>query len=443
MKITKFTLYYKFIFFILLCCIGQRCFAVNAEDIAKSKGVFDTIVNNFAILIQPLAEQYLKVAKYIFWTISFLEFTYQIAFKKMFANDFSKIWIFAMTRMLLTTAMFHFALDLETYKGVINWLVNLGNINSVGTIKSSGNVANFIDFSPSALWSKEWEIFGKLITVLLIAAAGGGILSTATGVFLFQLGGGLFMIMLSTVIITMWIIVQTYFVLFVGCFLAGFSGSSWTMNYWQKYLSFMAGAGVKLMTVSIVIGFMNTQMNSPTWITDDVGATTSLLTNFLSTIGVFLFDLALLFGLPRLADSLLSGTISAGLGDVVGAASSVMSGGKMLSSPIAGATKATKGLVSSAAKSSSGGAKSAAFKAMRNELKNGVGAGGSTSDANFREAVKQKGKDAANSVSGITSAKKDLSDGFRKGKDAAQNFANKASSGGGSSGSHLNIDPHK
>lgn len=416
-------------------------------------GVFDTIINGFSGATSKWQGKFLPIAQYIFWTISLLEFTYQLAFKKLLPGEINKLWVFVVTRVVLITLMAQFVLNINVYSGIIDWLIHLGALVGGVDLSTTGTT---IKYSVSELWGTLWNMWAPTLAVLVGAGTASSVALPALGGFLFNIAFAILIVMLIMCSIVMLTLIEAYFVLFGGMFLMGFAGSSWTMNYWQKYLSYVAAVGVRLMFTSLVLGVLSVQWTDTSWLHPITK--TSLLTdpgdvlqNLISMLGVFFFDMIILITFPSKAAAMLNGAVNAGLGEAFGAAAMAMSGGKMLGSPAAMAANVGKNVVGAVA-SAPATAKSAAFKAMRQGMKNNIGGsddGGS--NGKFRELMKSQGQTAASQAT--KSSIKDAVVGekgnnwqsaIQASKQSASNFTNKAGStgSGNSSAAPINANPH-
>ncbi len=419
-----------------------------------STGIFDTIINSYASTTSNWSNTLLPVARYVFWFIAALEFCYQISIKKLLPNELQKLWVFLIVRMFITTVLAIFVLDLQFYTSIVSWFAELGA--AVGGTNMTSSSSSVIDFSPSEFFNAMWDQFFPTISAIMVAAGSVGLVSSATGNFLFGLSGIIIICIFIMVFVVMLTLIEAYFVLFAGIILAGFAGSSWTINYWQKYMSYVGGVAIRLFCTSILLGMITAQWTNPTWLiqvpegSSWITNSTVVIKNLLSMLGAFGFDMVLMVTIPSKAASMLNGTVNASLGEAIGAASMAMSGGRMISSTAAGvgggASSVTKGIVGAGAS-----AKSAAFKAMRDGMNDGMSSEGGGSDEMWKQSVKTSGQNAANK--GLSdSIKKGFSEGkdaFKGGVNAAKNhagaFAGKANSASGpsSGGSSINIDPHR
>ena len=441
--------YLLFLMVFLTLCIAQ----------SHAVGAFDSIVKAFETPAKRWGTDLLKVATYLFWFLSMLEFGYQLTFKRLLPNEISKLWVFVIVRIVITSLLSYFVLNLGTYTGIVSWLIKLGS--SIGGVDLSGG--GLISYSPSTLFGELFGLFGGTLGGLFLAAATTSFLASAVANFMLDIALMILASMLIIVIVVMLTMIEAYFVIFAGFFLVGFAGSSWTMSYWQKYLSYVVAVGIRLFATAIILGIISTQWSAAgsaewlkpidwsTLVSSDSSVIANILNNLISMLGVFLFDMVLIITIPAKAAAMLNGAVNAGLGEAIGAAALAMSGGKIAG----GMVKAGSGVAknaASAALGAGGAAKSAAFKAMRTAAKNNIGGqDGAGGDAKWKAMLKQKGQDAAKTSNsealkgGLNSAKKSFADGTKNSKQAAGQFGNKANSAGSGSSSapSLNINPHK
>ena len=443
--------FYKLFFLtVLLCCTSTSTFAL---------GVFDTVLQSYSNATATWSTTLLPVARYIFWTLSFVEFLYQLSIKKVLPNDIQKLWVFGLTRVIVVTLLSLFVLDLNTYTGIISWFCELGS-KIGGSDLTTGAAAQVINYSPSNLFDGLFGHLGPTISTIILAAAATGLLSTSVGIFLFQLATVILACIFIIVIVVMLTLIEAYFVIFAGIILAGFAGSSWTMNYWQKYLAYVAGVAIRLFCTCVLLGLLTAADWSwikplPDTSAGIVAAFThpgDVVANLLAMLGVFLFNMVVMVTLPSKAAAMLNGSINAGLGEAVGAAALAMSGGKMFaagaSGVLGGGAKLTQGAINAPA-----AAKSAGFKTLRNGMRNQISSGPTNADseAAMKTLLKQQAAKAANNAGvnsvkeGVGAAKDHFSKLASSVKPQAGQFArhSNAASGPAAGGSSLNIDPHK
>ena len=243
-------------------------------------------------------------------------------------------------------------------------------------------------------------------------------------------------------------IIEAYFVLFGGFFLVAFAGSSWTKSYWEKYLSYVVAVGVRLFFTALILGVLQTTWKDNSWVPKSASEITELPFNLLSMLMVLTLDVVLMVTLPSKAAALMNGAVQAGLGEVMGGAALALSGGKALANP----TSAVAGIAKDgikAAVAAPGGAKKAAYSAMREGLKNNIGGAKDGDLSKFRQSIKDTGQKASskNTKEGLSNLK---DSSINKWKDAAQKssnsvstFANKANAADAThSGGSVNVNPH-
>ncbi|MCC2644935.1 MAG: Type secretory pathway TrbL component-like protein [Burkholderiales bacterium] len=422
---------------------------------AHANNAFDSVMLSYATATGKWSNVLLPVARYVFWFIASLEFMYQLTIKRLLPNELQKLWVFLIVRVFVASFLAVFVLDLNFYTAIISWMAKLGALCGGLSFEGTGTPINF---SPSGLFKQIWDVYSPTLYGITIAAGATSLVDTAIGMFLLGLSGVIIICILVIVFSTMLVMVEAYFVIFGGIILAGFAGSSWTLNYWQKYLSYVSGVAVRLFCTSLLLGLISAQMHDHSWITPipeislnilKVGESIKdFLTNTISMLGVFGFNMILMLTLPSKAGAMLNGSVNAGLGEAINAASMAMSGGRMLAAPVAGALggalKIAKGVEGAGA-----AAKSAGFQAMRDGVRSNPNNG--SSDDKWKQMIRASGQDAAKGAvegsikGGVTAAKKSVSEGFSKAKEHGKDFTSNAKSSGGQSagGAPLNIDPHK
>jgi hypothetical protein len=432
-------------------------FCLTLFSHVHAQGLFDTILKSF--YSTGMDKWYPKaqtIAAGIFWTVSLLEFGYLVAFKKMFAGQIDKLWYVIISRAIITSLLFAiFVNDIKLYTGIIEWLLKIGSDFGGGLSKTPG--ADIV--SVSDLFDKMWNALLVPLKIIFVGAAGAGILSPATGIFLFSIAGIIILTILIASVAVMWMVAKAWIVIFGGFILTGFIGSNWTRNYWQKYLSYVIGVGFSLFGLSLVIVMITAQWSNLNWLpalpdinigsfaTDAMGVIGQLFLNLVSILGVLIFDVVLLIGAPMIGSQLASGVVNAGMGDLIAGAATAASGGAMLGKTAQAATKAA-GAAASGVTGAAGAGKKAAIQSMRDSLKNGI-SGGNSDDGAFRDMAKTKAKEAASSASkehrsqGFSDAKDAFKEGMKNTSREGSKFgqhASRASGGGSTSGASVNTN---
>lgn len=297
-------------------------------------GNYDDILNAFINAATTWNVKLLPLVTRIFWGIFAAEFLYQLTFKKILSNDVGKLYVFFVIRMFTAYVFAYIFLNLQTYIGIIGFFTRIGADLGGSTI-SVTHGSGGMGITPSGIMNL---LECKFKGILLILTAGAVI--PLTGGMQTFFGNSLLVviILMNLVAVTMVItMLDAYIVLFGGFILVGFSGSSWTQSYWQKYLSYAVGTGIRLFTTCLILGLIVTAMQ---------GLSLLPTPNALFTLlGVLIMSVYLLMTVPSKAASMLTGSMGGGMGELVGAASMVMAGGS-IAKLAGGAAKSKAGALS-------------------------------------------------------------------------------------------------
>lgn len=437
---------YKFKILLIFICLSIK--------LVFAAGAFDSIVQSYAGVTSTWQIQLLPATKWIFWTLSGLEFSYQMAMKKLLPNEISKLWVWLVVRFIVTVLFAEILLDSNFYIAIVSFFTKLGTKVGGASIDPSASGAQM--YSPSALFQQEWNFFWPSLSVLIIVGGAGNYINSSLGNFFFNMAGAIMICMLILVVVVMLTLIESYFVLFAGFVLTGFVGSSWTINFWQKYLSYVGGVAIRLFCTSMLLGMFSTQWKNPTWLqplsknpSDYLSNAAAVVQNLVAMLGVFLFDMVVMVTLPSKAAAMLNGAVNAGFGEAIGAASMALSGGKILGGVTGGGGQAINSALRGELNAPAA-ARSAAFRAMRSAAKNNIGNDGGGGDEKWKQMLRTTGKDAANKAAtdsmkgGYAAAKESLGSGVKTASNAAKNFSQKSSGvgSGTAGGSTLNMDPH-
>lgn len=416
---------------------------------APSTGILNTLLNSYYSQSSRWVTYLKPIALQMYWFWFTAELLYQITFKKVLANDINKLWYFVMIRTFTGYMFATIFVDPAFYSGIITYFVNLGS--AAGGFSITPNSSNpFGTLSPSGImnvgnctWNNAW-------TIVSGADTGGGI-SISNGVSLpdlksiFTIGmpvltiGVIVYILAAVMALTLFITaLEAFIVMNAGVILLGFAGSSWTMGFWNKYLSYVGGIAIRLFVMCLILGLVRDQLVS------DLGALAGAMQNA-STAGYSMASLASLVGseirmfidvlvctflvikVPAMAGSMLTGTVNSGLGDVIAGASMMLAGAGIA----AGLAKMGVNLGSGG-----GGAKEAFKDTLRGNGGGGLPSGGGSSSSDAMRTASQTAQSATSSAEkaqGIADLSKDL-----KGTSAKSNQSSSSSTTPSNNSSNAN-----
>jgi hypothetical protein len=444
----------KLLFILFVLFIASNSFAAACSVSPGGTSGFDTILNTYSTIAGKWANQLLPKATTLFWGFFGLEFLYQLTFKKILSFDMSKLYVFFVIRIFTAYMFAHIFLDITFYTGIITYFTNLGSQLGGTSITLSGG-ASGMAVSPSSIMN-----FLECQYAIPAGALALGSFSPLGGDLFAMLLFAVLTLILSIPITLMITMIDAYVVIFGGFILCGFSGSSWTQSYWQKYLSYVGGVAIRLFVTCLILGVVIQSfdvLNSMTIPTINVAGMSTgvpdpagMATYIEAMFGLLFFNVVSMVTIPNKAAGMLSGSISGGLGEVIGGASMMMAGMRGMG----GAAGAASALGSSIM-GAPGVGKTAAMGKARELLSNGAGAGSSSSSASdwksqaktagstaAKQSVKDGWKDATSSLKGGSDSK----GGGKKG--ALSELGTSAKEAGNMSGGHggaaeLNVNAHK
>ena len=414
---------------------------------------FDAILSTYATVATKWSVQLLPKVTALFWILFGTEFLYQLTFKKVLAFDLQKLYVFFVIRIFTAYMFAHIFLDITFYTGIITYFTQLGSMLGGSSITLSGG-ASGMAVTPSSIMNYLECQYAKpagALALLSMSPIGGQLF----GMLLFAV----LTLMISIPVSLMITMIDACVVIFGGFILTGFSGSSWTQGYWQRYLSYIGGVAIRLFVTCLILGMVIQSFSvlDSMQILTLAGAFTdpkSVTTYIEAMFGLLFFNVIAMVTIPTKAAGMLSGTINGGLGEVIGDASMMMSGMRGMSGMAGVATSLGGGIMNAP-----GVGKTAAMGKARELLSNS--ANGSSTPSSSPADWKSQAKTA-----GSTAASQSVKDGW---KDAVSTLKGRATQDGKSpgkaggalgelgastkqagnlSGSHgggaeLNINPHK
>lgn len=173
-------------------------------------------------------------------------------------------------------------------------------------------------------------------------------------------------------------LIESYIIIGAGIILLGFGGSRWTSDMATAYLKSAIGTGVKLMLCYLIIGLGYGLFNGA--IPTDANDTANFFTYIFRVVALVLIYVYLVFNIPGLASSMISGSLNMSMGGMLGAAvtagAAAASGGAAVA---AGGAKAAA--LGGAVMDKVGGAGAAIGNAVGSAAKKMTGMEGGTSAA--------------------------------------------------------------
>lgn len=283
-------------------------YAAAQSCVIKGGGILDDILLQFASVatswqhtIEPLAQKF-------FFILFGMEFMWQLAVKKVFAGDIEKLWVFFFTRTVLCFFFAKYLVNIEMYKGVIVFLSGLGS--SMGDFNLSMLPTSGMDtLGPSAVISG----FSCMADMIHLATDQTGTLEYITiKITLAIMQVIIFIVLVAIAYYLMQVLLQAYLLIYAGFLFAGFAGSSWTRNYWERYLSAIISVGSKFLVVCLLMGVLNMQMRG--WANDinqAVNSNLSILAAVIFRVCALAIIISLaIWRLPEWFATALSGQIS-------------------------------------------------------------------------------------------------------------------------------------
>ncbi len=262
---------------------------------------FDNSAKNWQYTIEP-------IAKRLFYLLFTIEFMWQLTVKKVFAGDIEKLWVFFFTRISLCFLFAKYIVNIKLYQQLINYIANIGSQAS-GFSMGSSIGSGVSTLTPS-------EVLGNLSCMTDAIHQ----LTDKTGTFDYitlKITLAIIQVLLLIILIYMAfhlikVILQTYFLLYVGFILTGFSGSSWTYEFWERYIRSIGAIAIKFLAFCFILGVLANQMHA--WSSEIIAANNIA---DLSAIIIKIFVSSLIYTLliselPEWAASSLSGSVRMG-----------------------------------------------------------------------------------------------------------------------------------
>ena len=241
-------------------------------------------------------------------------------------------WIAGFLKKLMTISFFYALLINQStwFPAIINSFVQIG--------QQAGGVSGYLNPS-SILWTGV-QISGAILAACLPSASAGATAGGIVGVLVPGAGAALtaaslipalvalfcaLLIFLAYVVITLTFImatVESYVVMSAGLIFLGFGASRWTVPYTERYISLVVSTGVRLMVLYMIIGLGQTLSN--TWVQEasQIALSTAGLQSLFGLLASVIVFMALAWQVPKLAGSILQGSLQMGSSDLIAPAMS-------------------------------------------------------------------------------------------------------------------------
>lgn len=366
-------------------------------SLSATGGLLDVFLQNYYNASKVWTGVLAPIAIKLFWFWFTCEFLWQLTFKKILTHDLQKLYVFFVIRIFTAYFFAQCFVNPDFYLGIIQYFTILGaKAGGFSVNPTSGNP--FGTLSPSGIINIGLCSWNSLFAFL---GANTGWASVVNAI-IYAVPMIIMTLLITIVAIIMalalvMLALESYIVLFGGFILCGFAGSSWTQSYWQKYLSYVSGIAIRFFVMCLILGLMQTQLNTlfAYIVTASAGSDyVTLIGVFFNTLICMVINAVIVLKVPAMAGAMLSGQVSGSLGDLMQGAAMAMSGASMVKAFGSSATNKTSALAQSALALGSGGASLAA---------NGISKIAATSASSAAKAAGEAGGKAASMSQGVSS----------------------------------------
>jgi type IV secretion system protein TrbL len=241
-------------------------------------------------------------------------------------------WIAGFLKKFMTISFFYALLINQStwFPAIINSFVQIG--------QQAGGVSGYLN--PSTILWTGVQISGAILAASLPSASASSTAGGIVGVLVPGAGAALtaaslipalvalfcaLLIFLAYVVITLTFImatVESYVVMSAGLIFLGFGASRWTVPYTERYISLVVSTGVRLMVLYMIIGLGQTLSN--TWVQEasQIALSTAGLQSLFGLLASVIVFMALAWQVPKLASSILQGSLQMGSSDLIAPAMS-------------------------------------------------------------------------------------------------------------------------
>lgn len=300
----------KWLLALTLMLLPGLAFAASAS---ADTGTLDKIVQTFAATSAGWVPKLEYYANGIFWILVAIDFSWHTINLALAGEDFNGM-VGGLLKKVMAYGFFYFVLEkADTWMpAIINSFSQIGGqvtgINSLspssvmdqgfaaaGTIQNQINQLNFITNAPTVI------ILGWVMIFIILAYA----------------------VCAGQLLVTL---VEAHLAGTAAIILLGFGGSRWTLDYVQKTLGYIMGAGIKLFVIYLIIGTGMPLLDSYISAYNASGGT-SPFSQSLGLMMVAMVFMFLCFQVPSLAAAMLSGGPSMTLGSMMATGATTLAAG--------------------------------------------------------------------------------------------------------------------
>jgi len=265
-------------------------------------------------------------ANKLFGLLAFIDFTWAMIVLFLEGQEMQG-WIAGFLKKFMTISFFYALLINQStwFPAIINSFVQIG--------QQAGGVSGYLNPS-DILWTGV-RISGSILAACVPNAAAGTTAGAVLGAIIPGAGAALtaaslipalvalfcaLLIFLAYVVITLTFImatVESYVVMSAGLIFLGFGASRWTVPYTERYISLVVSTGVRLMVLYMIIGLGQTLSN--TWVQEasQIPLSTAGLQSLFGLLASVIVFMALAWQVPKLAGSILQGSLQMGSSDLI------------------------------------------------------------------------------------------------------------------------------
>jgi type IV secretion system protein TrbL len=270
-------------------------------------------------------------ANKLFGLLAFIDFTWAMIVLFLEGQEMQG-WIAGFLKKFMSISFFYALLINQStwFPAIVNSFVQIG--------QQAGGVSGYLNPS-DILWTGV-QISGSILAACVPNAAAGATAGSILGIIVPGAGAALtaaslipalvalfcaLLIFLAYVVITLTFImatVESYVVMSAGLIFLGFGASRWTVPYTERYISLVVSTGVRLMVLYMIIGLGQTLSN--TWVqqASQIPMSTAGLQALFGLLASVIVFMALAWQVPKLASSILQGSLQMGSSDLIAPAMS-------------------------------------------------------------------------------------------------------------------------
>lgn len=245
----------KVLLLIALYLLASESFASAVCSLTPG-GVLDQFQSDFYNQAQQFAKNVLPTVQGVYWLLFTLWCAWELSFDRLMGLRIDKLYVWWVYRVFVAYTIQHVFLDPSIYVGILKFGSKIGSIMG-GFNVNPESASPLGDFTPSSIMG----VNNCVAVAIKQAQDAMNPLNVLGSLELWMLQMGFFLVTSITAFYVLYISIKMWLAMFAGFINTMFAGSSWTVSWWQAYLSTVIKYALELVFVAAMFGVVHRQLD--------------------------------------------------------------------------------------------------------------------------------------------------------------------------------------